>query len=111
VISAGSFAMPGARATPAAVDAVKAIGADLTKHRSRPLSVELIHQADFIFTMSKNHAQSVSALVPSATQKTKTLDPDKDVEDPIGGDASLYNELAVELKRLIEKRIEEAELV
>jgi protein-tyrosine phosphatase len=107
VISAGSFAMPGSRATPAAVEAVKFLGADLTKHRSRPLSVELIHQADVIFTMSKNHAQAVSALVPSASSKTMTLDPDKDVEDPIGGDASLYNELAVELKKLIEKRLEQ----
>jgi protein-tyrosine phosphatase len=107
VISAGSFAMPGARATPAAVEALKEMGSDLTKHRSRPLSVELIHQADAIFTMSKNHAQAVAALVPSASEKTKTLDPDKDVEDPIGGDLSLYQELAVELKRLIEKRLEE----
>jgi tRNA threonylcarbamoyl adenosine modification protein (Sua5/YciO/YrdC/YwlC family) len=108
VISAGSFALPGARATPAAVDALKAMGVDLSRHRSRPLSVELIHQADVIYTMSKNHAQAVAALVPSASQKTKTLDPDKDVEDPIGGDLSLYQELAVELKQLIEKRLEES---
>jgi protein-tyrosine phosphatase len=80
----------------------------LSKHRSRPLSVELIHQADVIYTMSKNHAQAVAALVPSASQKTRTLDPDKDVEDPIGGDLSLYQELAVELKKLIEKRLEES---
>jgi protein-tyrosine phosphatase len=37
IISAGSFAMPGARATPQAVEAVKDLGADLTRHRSRPL--------------------------------------------------------------------------
>jgi len=107
VISAGSFAMPGARATPQAVEAVKALGADLSKHRSRPLSVELIHQADAIFTMSRNHSQSVLALVPSAAEKVKTLDPDKDVEDPIGGDLSLYQELAESLKKLIEKRLQE----
>ncbi len=107
VISAGSFAMPGARAAVPAVEAMKALGSDLSKHRSRPLSVELIHQADAIFAMSKNHAQAVSALVPSAREKTKTLDPDKDVEDPIGGDLSLYQELAVELKQLIQKRLEE----
>jgi L-threonylcarbamoyladenylate synthase len=107
VISAGSYALPGARATPQAVDAVKPLGADLTKHRSRPLSVELIHQADVIFTMSRNHAQAVTALVPSASDKTHTLDPEKDVEDPIGGDLSLYQELAVELKQLIEKRLAE----
>jgi protein-tyrosine-phosphatase len=108
VISAGSFALPGARATPQAVDAVKAMGADLSKHRSRPLSVELIHQADVIYTMSKNHAQAVSALVPSASEKTKTLDPDKEIDDPIGGDLSLYQELAGQMKSLIEKRLAES---
>jgi tRNA threonylcarbamoyl adenosine modification protein (Sua5/YciO/YrdC/YwlC family) len=106
VISAGSFALPGAKATPAAVEAVKALGGDLSKHRSRPLSVELIHQADVIFTMSRNHANAVTALVPAASEKTKTLDPDQDIEDPIGGDESLYRELAAQLRGLIEKRLE-----
>jgi L-threonylcarbamoyladenylate synthase len=107
VISAGSFAMPGSRATPQAVEAVRPLGADLSRHRSRPLSVELIHQADVIFTMSRAHAQAVLTLVPSATEKTVTLDPDKDIEDPIGGDVELYQGLAVELKQLIEKRLAE----
>src|SRR5439155_25789115 len=104
VISAGSFAMPGSRATPAAVEALKSIGADLTKHRSRPLSVELIHQSDLIFTMSRAHAQAVMALVPAASEKTFTLDPDQDIEDPIGGDVSLYAELAGQLQELIKRR-------
>jgi tRNA threonylcarbamoyl adenosine modification protein (Sua5/YciO/YrdC/YwlC family) len=106
VISAGSFAMPGARATPAAADAVKAFGGDLSKHRSRLLSVELIHQADVIYAMSRSHAQAVTALVPAAAEKTMTLAPDEDIEDPIGGDESLYRELAAQLRGLIEKRLE-----
>ncbi len=36
VLSAGSYALPGARATPQAVAAVKELGADLSQHRSRP---------------------------------------------------------------------------
>ena len=40
IISAGSFAMPGSPATPQAVEAVKQVGADLSQHRSRPLTVE-----------------------------------------------------------------------
>jgi protein-tyrosine phosphatase len=110
VMSAGSFAMPGSRATPAAVEALKALGADLSKHRSRALSVELIHQADVIYTMSRAHAQAVTALVPAASEKTFTLDPDKDIEDPIGGDVSLYAELATELRGLIERRLNERAL-
>ena len=107
VLSAGSFAMPGSRATPAAVEALRPMGVDLSRHRSRPLSVELIHQADVVFTMSRGHVQAVTALVPSATEKTFTLDPEGDIDDPIGGELSLYQTLAVQLRNLIEKRLEE----
>ena len=107
VVSAGSFAMPGSRATPQAVQAVKELGVDLTHHRSRPLTVELIHQADMIFTMSRNHAHQVMALVPSATEKVATLDPTGDIEDPIGSDVQIYQDLAGQLRTLIEKRLAE----
>ena len=110
VMSAGSWALPGTRAAQHASEAVKQIGADLSKHRSRPLSVELIHQADIIFAMGRSHLQAVLSLVPGAAEKTVTLDPKGDVEDPIGGDASLYNELAIMLKSLIEKRLKETVL-
>ncbi len=107
VLSAGSFAMPGARATPAAVEALKGMGTDLTRHRSKPLTVELIHQADRIFAMSRSHARDVRSLVPSAADKVSTLDPDGDIEDPIGSDLPTYVELSGYLKNLIEKRLEE----
>lgn len=107
VLSAGSYALPGARATPQAVAAVKEFGADLSQHRSRPLTVELIHQADMIYTMSRNHAHQVAALVPSATQKVALLDPTGDIADPIGGELSLYQGLAGQMRQLIEARLRE----
>jgi protein-tyrosine phosphatase len=106
VISAGSFAMPGARATPQGVEALREMGIDLTRHRSRPLSVELIHQADWIYGMGRSHVQAVRALVPSAADKAQTLNPDGDIEDPIGSDVGVYKELAGQLRNLIEKRLE-----
>jgi protein-tyrosine phosphatase len=106
IISAGSFAMPGARAAVPAVEAVKPFGGDLTKHRSRPLSVELIHQADVVYAMSRDHAAAVTALVPSAAEKTMTLDPDGDIDDPIGGNLELYQTLAGQMVQLIDKRLE-----
>ena len=111
VVSAGSFAMPGARATPQAVEAVRELGADLSHHRSRPLTVELIHQADMIFTMSRNHAMAVAALVPSATDKIATLDPRGDIDDPIGADVAVYQDLAGQLRKLIEQRLHEKTLL
>lgn len=107
VTSAGASAMFGARAAQPAIEVVRTMGGDLSKHRSKPLTVELIHEADVIFTMSRSHAQAVAALVPSAADKTMTLDPSQDIEDPIGGDLSLYNEVATQLKSLIEKRLAE----
>lgn len=105
VISAGSFALPGAKATPQAAEAVRSLGGDLSRHRSRPLTVELIHQADMIFTMSRAHAAAVAALVPSASAKTVTLNPAGDIEDPIGGELSLYQSLAGQLNQLIQEQV------
>ena len=108
VLSAGSFAMPGSRATPAAVDAVRELGGDLSRHRSRTLTVELIHQADAIYTMGRGHAQAVAALVPSANKKIHTLKPDGgEIDDPIGSDAAVYKELAGQLRTWIARRLDE----
>src|SRR5205823_7445501 len=107
VISAGSMAMPGTRAAAPAVEAMQQLGADLGKHRSRPLTVELIHEADAIFTMSRNHSLAVLALVPSAADKVMMLDPTGDIDDPIGGDVALYSTLAGQLQKLIEQRLKE----
>jgi protein-tyrosine phosphatase len=106
VISAGSFAMPGAKAAAPAIDVMQKMGLDLTRHRSRPLSVELIHQADVIYTMSRRHARDVISLVPAAADKVSPLDPAMDIEDPIGGDIALYDQVAMQLKRLIEQRLD-----
>jgi protein-tyrosine phosphatase len=110
IASAGTYAMPGMRATPEAVDAIKDIGGDLSRHRSRPLTVELIHQADVIYTMGRGHAQAVRSLVPSASDKVQTLDPDGDVEDPIGSDLAVYKSLAGQLQSLIQKRLDERKI-
>jgi protein-tyrosine phosphatase len=111
IVSAGSFAMPGSRATPQAVEAVRDLGADLSHHRSRPLTVELIHQADVIFTMARSHAMAVAALVPSAAEKVATLDPRGDIDDPIGSDVGVYQDLASQLRHLIEQRLQESSLL
>lgn len=107
VQSAGTFAMPGLRATPQAVEAMAAIGAELSSHRSRQLTPELIHAADFIFTMGRAHTQAVLAMAPSAASRVIPINPEGDVDDPIGGDLSLYQEVASSFQRLIQDRFEQ----
>ncbi|MFT3786434.1 MAG: Sua5/YciO/YrdC/YwlC family protein [Tepidisphaeraceae bacterium] len=107
VLSAGTFAMPGLRATPQGVEAVAALGADLKSHRSRPVVPELAHQADHIFVMGRAHGQGVAAIAPAVASRVQMLDPEGDVEDPIGGDLSLYSELARRFVDLIKQRLNE----
>ncbi len=105
VISAGTSAMPGMRATPAAAVAVETMGAELAAHRSAPLDVATIHRADLIVTMSEAHRDAVLNMVPSARTKTVLLDPDGDIEDPIGAGPSHYRELAERMEALVQQQL------
>jgi protein-tyrosine phosphatase len=107
VASAGVFAVGGVNATPQAVTAVRELGADLTRHRSRMLNNELINQADVIFTMGRSHAQAIRMMSPGSSSKVISLDPDGDIEDPIGADEEHYLSLARTMERLIEDRLDE----
>lgn len=111
VMSAGAFANPGARAATPAMEVVAAMGSDLSSHRSRALTPELIHQADLIFTMGRGHTMAVLSMAPSAKSKVATLDPSGDIDDPVGGDVALYRSVSAELRRLIEQRLSEHELL
>lgn len=111
VLSAGAMAFPGARATPQAVEALTPMGADLSRHRSKPLSVELIHQADLILAMGSGHVRAVRTLVPSAGDKVELLNPQGEIDDPIGSDVAVYRSLADQLNGMIEQRLRERSLL
>ena len=44
--------------------------------------------------MARSHAEAVRAMAPSAASRVIPIDPDGDVEDPIGGALSLYRDVA-----------------
>ena len=108
VVSAGTFAMPGMKATPQAADAVAGLGADLSGHRSQPLTIELINRADWIITMGRSHTEAVVAMAPPAAARTISLDPEGDIQDPIGSDAAHYRQLAEQIEHLLRRRLGEA---
>src|SRR6266704_2186481 len=98
VFSAGLGAMEGQPPSHYAVQAVKELGIDISAQRSRMLTPELVHQADFIFGMTHSHIDTVMMLYPFAAEKTfllrefdETLDFfEKDISDPIGGSYEIY---------------------
>lgn len=107
ILSAGTSALPGHRATPEAVAAAERLGADLSQHVSQPLTPSLIAQADFIFTMTRGHLETVQIRLGDSDAVVALLDPNgNDIADPIGGDATDYDNCAQQIAAAVAARIE-----
>jgi protein-tyrosine-phosphatase len=107
VQSAGLHANRGMRAAREAVDALSPLKVDLSTHISQPATTELLRRADLIYTMTEAHREEIVDLVPAAAQKTYRLDPQGDVEDPIGSGLGVYQEVARRLVELLQHRLSE----
>jgi protein-tyrosine phosphatase len=107
VTSAGSFTFGSSPASPQAVEALRALGGDLRKHRSRKLTNELINEADLIFCMSRSHVAEVTRRVSGAGRKTFLLDAGGEIGDPIGGGAEVYRRTARRIERSLRRRMKE----
>lgn len=108
VLSAGMAAMMGDSAAPEAVAAVRAFGADLSEHISRPLSPDLVTQADYLIGMTRGHLSLLAARFPSPGCRPRLLDrAGTDLADPIGGNQEVYRECAQQIYRQLEELLPE----
>jgi glycine hydroxymethyltransferase len=97
-LSAGLGAMEGQAPSSYAIQAVKELGIDISRQRSRTLTSELVEQADYVLGMTHTHIDTILLLYPEAAEKTfllrefdETLDWfEKDITDPIGGSYEVY---------------------
>lgn len=106
--SAGISVLFSTPASPKAVLAMEEYGLDITGHRSRQLTEELVEKADKILTMTRTHKMLVCEFFPSAEGKTFTLGefaghPERDVSDPFGRSAETYLTCADEIAKLLEE--------
>jgi 2-C-methyl-D-erythritol 4-phosphate cytidylyltransferase len=112
VSSAGIAAAVGAGASAGAVRAAAAHGLDLSAHRSRQLTAELVAEADLILTMSASHLAAVAhlggadraALLPDFAEGARLGGeprPAAGVPDPFGGDDATYRATFEALQGLI----------
>ena len=100
-ISAGAFAAVGQYATPEAVQAAAELGADISNHLSKKLTIDLINSADMIFCMSDAHVSAVLALVPAAVERVSLLDKAGPIDDPIGGGVDVYLRTGRRIERVL----------
>lgn len=107
VVSAGVAAGNGMPATQEAIDALATLGITLQDHQSRQLTLDMIDQAEYIYTMTPSHAQAIMTMAPNSVHKVFVLDEYESVPDPIGQSAQTYQHTADRLRELIARRLEE----
>jgi protein-tyrosine-phosphatase len=106
-LSAGVSAREGAPMTIEAKQALRAIGIPANGHRASNLTAEMAQQVEKIFCMTQAHRNAVIEIAPAAAGKTLCLDPDGDVEDPMGSKLGNYVNCARRIHGLVRLRFDE----
>jgi protein-tyrosine phosphatase len=96
VISAGVAARGGEAASENSVIALKKVGIELTNHRSRPLTQEMLNEAFAVLCMTESHRAMIQVQadpVPKNLFLFRQFMPeneDKEIGDPYGGPLRVY---------------------
>ncbi|MCG8605856.1 low molecular weight protein arginine phosphatase [bacterium] len=123
VQSAGTLGLFGNPATNFAIEVAHRFGADIYRHRSQGLTLELVRESDIIFAMAPEHKAFLHEhyhefrenvfLLKSFGRSSGEVDSER-IEDPIGGNLAVYEQCAkiidTELTRiypLLEKLVAE----
>ncbi len=106
-LSAGISARVGAPMTAEAKQALHSIGIPANGHRASNLTAELADEVEKIFCMTQAHRNAVIEIAPAAAEKTLCLDPDGDVEDPMGSELANYVNCARRIHGLVRMRFDE----
>lgn len=106
VSSAGTGAWDGAPASEGAYLVGLERGLDLSGHRARLLTREVVEQADLVLTMARHHRERVQELggegrVFVLGEYAGRAADDAEVSDPFGRDLDVYRQTCDELEQLI----------
>ena len=105
VSSAGMGAWEGASASDYAVKVMGDREIDLTSHRSRQVTEELLREADWVIPMTEDHEYRLRAQYPEYAGKIRSLgkwgSTGKDILDPFGGSLAIYQVCAREIEELV----------
>jgi len=112
-LSAGVGAIDGQAPSAHSVNALRELGIDISRQRSRMLTARQVQEADYIFGMTHGHVEAVTMLYPQAAEKTfllrefdDTLDfYEKDISDPIGGSYEVYLNCRDQIEQGIESML------
>ena len=108
VLSAGVSAMRGDFAAPEAVATAQELGGDLSQHRSRAVSADLLELADYVVAMTGGHLRALHDRFPGLVRGARLLCGEEgDLADPIGGGPEVYRACAGTIVRHLERFVAE----
>ena len=110
ISSGGVMDTNGMPASTGALTACASKGIDLSAHRNKGLSKELIEESDFIFAMERIHKDRIIAISNEAVNKCFLLAENKGIDDPIGLPQEFFNRCADTIEAAVKKRISELEI-
>jgi protein-tyrosine-phosphatase len=111
VSSAGTGAWDGAPVSEGAYLVGLERGLDLSGHRARLLTRELVEQADLVLTMARHHRARVDELggeghVFVLGEYAGRDGDEAEVSDPFGGDLEVYRDTCAELEALLQAAVD-----
>jgi tRNA threonylcarbamoyl adenosine modification protein (Sua5/YciO/YrdC/YwlC family) len=107
VASAGVSAVNGVGASAEAIRFCETRNADISGHKSRRITAEMIKEADYIFAMSAGHKNDIIQLCPDAEKRCMLLSDSGDISDPFGGEFQLYKICGGAIEKAVNKRLSE----
>ena len=102
VESAGTWALDEEPAADGSQTVMGKRGLDISNHRARSVSRDLLQSFDLILTMERGHKDALRAEFSEIANRVYMLsemaDQKKDIEDPYGGNIAEYEDAANEIK-------------
>ena len=105
ILSRGIFAFQGAPVSEYSAISVKEYGADVSSHKASQLTEKDIISADYIFTMTKNHKETIVSSFPQYSDKVFSISEYTslpDISDPYGQELEKYLECAKDIYKATE---------
>lgn len=105
--SAGTWALDGEMASTNSRQVMAEQGLDISHHRARTVTAEMLQNFDLILTMEAGQKEALQVEFPSLAKRVFLLGEMEgtleQVEDPYGGPLQAYHQAAEKMNALIEK--------
>lgn len=107
VESAGIWARDGDLVSDEAVEALREKGIDITAHRARRITRQILAEADWIIPMTEEHEKQLTQAFPEFKEKIRRIGAwssrtkNREIRDPFGYPVEVYRKSANDIESLL----------